>query len=89
MLYDEPTTGLDPITAREISSLILTLGRQHNMTSVAVTHDMICARTIADKVAVLENGIIRYEGTLETMEQANDEFVQSFFMRHTGNRYDQ
>jgi phospholipid/cholesterol/gamma-HCH transport system ATP-binding protein len=86
MLYDEPTTGLDPITSREISSLILKLGRKHNITSVAVTHDMICARTIADKVAVLENGIIRYEGTIDTMEQANNAFVQSFFMsrRSTG-----
>lgn len=79
MLYDEPTAGLDPITAREISSLILELERDRNTTSIAVTHDMACARTIADKVAVLDNGVIRHEGTIETMEQVDDQLVRSFF----------
>ena len=80
MFYDEPTTGLDPITGREMSSLILELERQRKTTSIAVTHDMVCARTIADKVAVLDNGVIRHEGTIEMMEQVDDRLVQSFFL---------
>lgn len=80
MLYDEPTAGLDPSTAREISSLILDLETHFKTTSIAVTHDMVCARTIADRVAVLSDGIIRFEGTIETLEHVDDELVQSFFL---------
>lgn len=80
MFYDEPTTGLDPVSAREISSLILELGIQRKTTSIAVTHDMMCARTIADKIAVLDNGVIQHQGTIETMEHVDDQLVQSFFL---------
>ena len=79
MLYDEPTTGLDPVTGREISELIQNLQRQHAMTSIAVTHDIACARIIADRVAVLNKGVICFEGTLDATEHADDTFVKQFF----------
>ena len=79
MLYDEPTTGLDPITAREISYLIKELQQRYQPTSIAVTHDMTCARIIADKAAVLDDGIIEYEGTVSGMEKVSNEVVRSFF----------
>jgi phospholipid/cholesterol/gamma-HCH transport system ATP-binding protein len=76
MLYDEPTTGLDPITGRDISHLIRTLQRQHHMTSIAVTHDIGCAQIIADRVAVLHEGRMGFEGTLDAMERTDDAFVK-------------
>jgi phospholipid/cholesterol/gamma-HCH transport system ATP-binding protein len=79
MLYDEPTTGLDPITAREISYLIEELQERYHATSIAVTHDMMCARIIADKVAVLNDGVIQHEGTIDALERVDEEFVKSFF----------
>jgi len=79
MLYDEPTAGLDPMTSRDISYLILKLQQQFDMTAIAVTHDMICTSIIADKVALLANGIIKYEGTLSELKQIEDSEIQSFF----------
>jgi len=78
MLYDEPTTGLDPITGREISHLIQSLEEQYEMTSIAVTHDIGCMRAIADRVAMLNEGVISFEGTLEAMGKSKDESVQRF-----------
>jgi phospholipid/cholesterol/gamma-HCH transport system ATP-binding protein len=78
MLYDEPTTGLDPFTGRDISHLIQSLQQQSEMTSIAVTHDLACARIIADKVAMLHDGIICFEGAFEEMENTQDEFVKRF-----------
>lgn len=79
MLYDEPTTGLDPITAREISYLIKNMQERYRPTSIAVTHDMQCASIIADKAAILNNGALDRQGTLESLRNSNDEIVQSFF----------
>ncbi|MBM4160153.1 MAG: ABC transporter ATP-binding protein [Ignavibacteria bacterium] len=79
MLYDEPTTGLDPITAREISYLIKELQHRYQPTSIAVTHDMMCARIIADKVAVLHDGVVEHEGSLDELEKVDNEIVRSFF----------
>jgi phospholipid/cholesterol/gamma-HCH transport system ATP-binding protein len=78
MLYDEPTTGLDPLTGRDISCLIQHLQEQHTMTSIAVTHDIACARIIADRVAILNKGVICFEGTLDDMSSSKDEFVKRF-----------
>jgi len=80
MLYDEPTTGLDPITAREISYLIRELQERYRPTSIAVTHDMTCTRIIADKAAVLHGGVIHHEGTIQELERVADEVVSSFFV---------
>ena len=79
MFYDEPTTGLDPLTGHDISYLIQTLEEQNEMTSIAVTHDITCARIIADRVAILNKGVICFEGTVDEMENSNDEFVNQFF----------
>ena len=79
MLYDEPTTGLDPVTGREISELIQSLEQRHAMTSIAVTHDIACARIIADGVAMLNKGVISFEGALGAMEQTDDELIRQFF----------
>jgi phospholipid/cholesterol/gamma-HCH transport system ATP-binding protein len=79
MLYDEPTTGLDPITAKEISSLILELQKKFNMTSIVVTHDLLCAKIIADYAIVLNEGHIIHEGNIEELVSSKDEFLQNFF----------
>jgi len=79
MLYDEPTTGLDPITSKEISTLILDLQRAFKMTSIVVTHDVLCAKIIADCAIVLEGGHIIHEGTIEELLTADDPFLKNFF----------
>jgi phospholipid/cholesterol/gamma-HCH transport system ATP-binding protein len=79
MLYDEPTTGLDTATAKEISQLMLDLQKKNNISSVIITHDMHCAKVTADKMAVLREGTIAAEGTYESLANSNDEWIQSFF----------
>jgi phospholipid/cholesterol/gamma-HCH transport system ATP-binding protein len=79
MLYDEPTTGLDPITAKEISKLILDLQRELKMTSVIVTHDILCAKIIADRAVVLEDGKIQYTGDITELTTSKDPFLKNFF----------
>ena len=79
MLYDEPTTGLDPITSKEISMLILELQKSLKMTSVVVTHDLLCAEIIADRAIMLNEGKIIFDGILEDMTSSNDEFLIQFF----------
>lgn len=80
ILYDEPTTGLDPITSREISELILTLQKKHKTSSIIITHDMACAKLTADRIVILKDGIICAEGSYDTLEKSRDEFVRSFFI---------
>jgi len=79
MLYDEPTTGLDPITSKEISELILTLQKRLNMTSIVVTHDLICANIIADRAIFLRDSKIFYEGTIPELVNSDDRFLRNFF----------
>jgi phospholipid/cholesterol/gamma-HCH transport system ATP-binding protein len=79
MLYDEPTTGLDPITAKEISSLILNLQHALKMTSIVVTHDLLCAKIIADRAIVLKQGQIHSEGTIAELLSDKDPFLVDFF----------
>ncbi|NOX18264.1 MAG: ABC transporter ATP-binding protein [Chlorobi bacterium] len=79
MLYDEPTTGLDPITSKEISELILNLQMKFNMTSIVVTHDLICAQIIADRAIFLREGKIFYQGVLSELENSSDPFLKNFF----------
>lgn len=85
MLYDEPTTGLDPITAKEISVLILNLQKKLKMTSIVVTHDLLCAEIIADRAIMLNNAKIVFEGTIEEMTNSNDRFLQDFFSHEVFN----
>ena len=79
MLYDEPTTGLDPITSKEISLLILELQKSLKMTSIVVTHDLLCAEIIADRAIVLNEGIVQYEGTIKELTTSRDSFLRNFF----------
>ncbi len=79
MLYDEPTTGLDPITSKEISLLILELQKSLKMTSIVVTHDLLCAEIIADRAIVLNEGIIQHEGTINELTSSSDPFLRNFF----------
>jgi phospholipid/cholesterol/gamma-HCH transport system ATP-binding protein len=83
LLLDEPTAGLDPITAGEINELIRELQNERHVSSVVVTHDMRSLKTVADRVAMLNEGSIVIEGTLEDLKQSNDPFV-SKFMRESG-----
>lgn len=79
MLYDEPTTGLDPITSKEISVLILELQKKLNMTAIVVTHDLLCAEIIADRAIILSNGDIIKEGTIEELTSSDDKLLRNFF----------
>jgi phospholipid/cholesterol/gamma-HCH transport system ATP-binding protein len=80
ILYDEPTTGLDPITSREISELILSIQQKNKTTSVIITHDMACAKLTGDRIVILRDGTIYLEGTYDELEQSKDEWVHSFFI---------
>jgi phospholipid/cholesterol/gamma-HCH transport system ATP-binding protein len=81
LLLDEPTAGLDPITSREIDELVLQLQKDHDLTSVVVTHDLHSAKVIADRVALLDKGKVVKEGTFEELVESNDDFVREFFKR--------
>jgi len=80
ILYDEPTTGLDTITSREISELILSIQKKNKTSSVIITHDMACAKLTGDRVVILKDGVIHAEGTYEELEKSEDEWVRSFFI---------
>lgn len=79
MLYDEPTTGLDPITSKEISELMLEMQKKYQISSVIITHDMSCAKITADRLLVMDNGMFIAEGNYEQLEKGQNEFVRSFF----------
>lgn len=79
MLYDEPTTGLDPITSKEISELILEMQKNYNVSSIIITHDIACARIVANRMLVMHEGVIIAEGTFEELEKSDDKLVSSFF----------
>jgi phospholipid/cholesterol/gamma-HCH transport system ATP-binding protein len=79
MLYDEPTTGLDPITSKEISVLINDLQHALNMTSIVVTHDLLCAKIIADRAIVLDDGKIVKEGSINELVSSEDPLLKNFF----------
>jgi phospholipid/cholesterol/gamma-HCH transport system ATP-binding protein len=78
LLLDEPTAGLDPISSGEIDELVLKLQREHQMASIVVTHDLHSAKTIANRLALLDKGNVVIEGTFEDLQQSNIGFVQEF-----------
>jgi phospholipid/cholesterol/gamma-HCH transport system ATP-binding protein len=78
LLYDEPTTGLDPVTTAVIDRLILRMDEELGVTSVVVTHDMTSAYRVADRIAMLHDGRIRYVGTPEEIQAADDPIVKGF-----------
>ena len=79
MLYDEPTTGLDPITSKEISELILSMQKKYKTSSIIITHDMACAKITADRIMILNDGVFIEEGTYEGLEHSKNELVRAFF----------
>jgi phospholipid/cholesterol/gamma-HCH transport system ATP-binding protein len=82
LLLDEPTAGLDPISSAEIDDLVLKLQEEHRMASVVVTHDLHSAKTIADRLALLNEGDVVIEGSFEELQESDVEFVREF-LRHS------
>jgi phospholipid/cholesterol/gamma-HCH transport system ATP-binding protein len=78
VLFDEPTAGLDPITGEEIGQLILQLKEKHQMASIVVTHDIHAAKHFSDRVVMLNEGKILFEGTFAELEKSEDKFVAQF-----------
>lgn len=79
MLYDEPTTGLDPITSDEISLLINDIQKKYKTSSIIITHDIQCARNTANRIIMLQDGNVYQEGKLEEFEKSTDPLIKSFF----------
>jgi phospholipid/cholesterol/gamma-HCH transport system ATP-binding protein len=79
MLYDEPTTGLDPVTSDEISLLINDVQKKYKTSSIIITHDIECARNTASRVILIHDGDVYSEGNLETFENSDDKLIKSFF----------
>ncbi len=82
LLLDEPTAGLDPIGSAEIDDLILKLQEEHHMASIVVTHDLHSAKTIANRLALLNEGNVVIEGDFESLQNSNIEFVREF-LKHS------
>jgi len=78
LLLDEPTAGLDPISSGEIDELVLKLQEEHQMASIVVTHDLHSAKTIANRLALLDKGMVVIEGTFEELQKSDIEFVKEF-----------
>jgi phospholipid/cholesterol/gamma-HCH transport system ATP-binding protein len=79
MLYDEPTTGLDPATSDEISTLINDVRKKYNTSSIIITHDIECTRTTADRIIMINEGEVYAEGKLQEFEKSEDALIKSFF----------
>lgn len=80
ILYDEPTTGLDTITSREISELMLEIQEKYKTTAVIITHDMACAKLTGDRLVILRDGVMVAEGTYDQLEKSGDAWISSFFI---------
>jgi phospholipid/cholesterol/gamma-HCH transport system ATP-binding protein len=81
LLLDEPTAGLDPISSAEIDDLVLKLQAEHHMASIVVTHDLHSAKTIADRLILLNQGNVTAEGTFQELQGSDDPFVREFLKR--------
>lgn len=86
ILYDEPTTGLDPLARKSLSHHIHTLNKQEHLTSVVVTHDLKCLEIVADRIILLKDGVIGFEGNPEEFHTSSDPFVQAFI---AGKRFEE
>lgn len=81
ILYDEPTTGLDPVMSDQIDELIKDLSEKLKVTSVVVTHDIFSVYDVADKVAMMHEGKIYFEGTPRELTETNDRLIRDFLNR--------
>lgn len=88
ILYDEPTTGLDPVRSDGISDLILKLRKELGVSGVVVTHDLACARKVGDRIVMLGDGHVIFAGTMGELETAEDERVRNFVIGHAGGDYE-
>jgi len=79
IIYDEPTTGLDPITAKEIIQLMRNIQQTYKTSSLIITHDVDCARVISNRMVLLINGINYAEGTFKELSSSTDKKIQAFF----------
>jgi phospholipid/cholesterol/gamma-HCH transport system ATP-binding protein len=79
ILYDEPTTGLDPITGREISLLMLSVQEKYNTSSIIISHDLNCVKVVANRIAMLIDGVCYAIDTFDNLEQSKDPIIQPFF----------
>lgn len=78
LLYDEPTTGLDPLTASAINELIRNTQERHDVTSIVVTHDLISAFYVGDRFALIRDGIVGFEGTPQEFRSSSDPFIVEY-----------
>lgn len=79
MLYDEPTAGLDPITSIEINNLINEVKERYQTSAIVITHDLTCAKTTGDRIAMLLDGKFAREGSFEEVFSSNDERIKNFY----------
>lgn len=79
ILYDEPTTGLDPITGKEISELIVDIQNRYKTSSIIISHDMHCVKIVANRIVMLIDGKCYAEGTYEDLQQSDDIRIKQFF----------
>ncbi len=79
MLYDEPTSGLDPVTSAEINELIVEVQKQYNTSAIIITHDLTCAKTTSNRVAILLDGKFQKTGNFEEVFQSDNEQIKSFY----------
>jgi len=79
MLYDEPTAGLDPISSIEINSLIRDIKEQFSVSSIIITHDLVCAKTTGDRLVMMFDGVVQKQGTFEEVFNSDDERIKSFY----------
>jgi len=82
ILYDEPTTGLDPITSREITKLMLDMQQHYNISSIIISHDMHCAKAAANRLTMMIDGINYADGTFDELSKMSDPKVHEFFENH-------
>jgi len=79
MLYDEPTAGLDPISSIEINNLIRDISNQFGVSSIIITHDLVCAKTTGDRLVMMFDGVVQSQGTFEEVFDTEDERIKSFY----------
>lgn len=79
MLYDEPTAGLDPISSIEVNSLIRSIQQEFGVSSIIITHDLVCAKTTGDRMVMMFDGVVQKEGTFDEVFSSDDERIKSFY----------
>jgi phospholipid/cholesterol/gamma-HCH transport system ATP-binding protein len=79
ILYDEPTTGLDPVTGKEICNLMLDIQKKYNTSSIIISHDMNCVKIVANRIIMLIDGKCYANGTYEELKKSNDALIKQFF----------